>query len=89
MIVVSNTSPILNLAIVGQLNIIENLYHKIYIPNFDLGLISFDDDGSILLSHKLDNSDLLQLGIDINMKLSHVKQEHINYLHFHRENIFQ
>jgi len=32
MIVVSNTSPILNLAIIGQLDILKILYHKVYIP---------------------------------------------------------
>lgn len=32
MIVVSNTSPIINLAIIGQLNLLEKLYQKIFIP---------------------------------------------------------
>jgi hypothetical protein len=32
MIVVSNTSPILNLAVVGQLDILRSLYHRVYIP---------------------------------------------------------
>ncbi|MEK7396645.1 MAG: DUF3368 domain-containing protein [Candidatus Poribacteria bacterium] len=32
MIVVSNTSPILNLVIVGQLDILKSLYQRVYIP---------------------------------------------------------
>ena len=32
MIVVSNTSPILNLAVIGRLNLIELLYKKVLIP---------------------------------------------------------
>lgn len=32
MIVVSNTSPIMNLAVVGQLNILKQLYDKVLIP---------------------------------------------------------
>ncbi len=32
MIVVSNTSPIMNLAVVGQLQLLEQLYHKVRIP---------------------------------------------------------
>jgi len=32
MIVVSNTSPILNLAIINHLEILEKLYHRVYIP---------------------------------------------------------
>lgn len=32
MIVVSNTSPIMNLAVIGQLNLLEKLYQKIFIP---------------------------------------------------------
>lgn len=32
MIVVSNTSPIMNLAIIGQLNLLNRLYGKVFIP---------------------------------------------------------
>ena len=32
MIVVSNTSPIMNLAVAGHLNLLEQLYDKIFIP---------------------------------------------------------
>lgn len=32
MIVVSNTSPIMNLAVVGQVHLLERLYGKVYIP---------------------------------------------------------
>lgn len=56
---------------------------------FDSGLISFKDNGDILISQKLDKSDLQQLGIDTSMKLSHVDHRHLKYLKFHREHIFQ
>ncbi|MEW6201364.1 MAG: DUF3368 domain-containing protein [bacterium] len=32
MIVVSNTSPIMNLAVIGQLNLLERLYGRVFIP---------------------------------------------------------
>lgn len=32
MIVVSNTSPIMDLAVIGQLSLLEKLYHKVLIP---------------------------------------------------------
>jgi uncharacterized protein len=31
-IVVSNSSPIMNLAVVGQVHLLERLYGKVYIP---------------------------------------------------------
>ena len=32
MIIVSNTSPILNLAVIGQLDLLKQLYKKVIIP---------------------------------------------------------
>lgn len=32
MIVVSNTSPVINLAMVGQLNLLQKLYGQVVIP---------------------------------------------------------
>ena len=31
-VVVSNTSPIINLAMIGQLHLLDQLYHHIFIP---------------------------------------------------------
>ncbi|MBI3168263.1 MAG: HNH endonuclease [Chloroflexi bacterium] len=55
---------------------------------FDSGLISFKDDGKIMISSKLSEATVLQLGIDLNLKLSQVEEKHKGYLRFHRENIF-
>ena len=55
---------------------------------FDSGLISFDDEGKIVISNELDESTLLQLGINPNLKLMRVEQRHKDFLRYHRENIF-
>jgi predicted nucleic acid-binding protein len=34
-IVVSNSSPIMNLAVVGQVHLLERLYGKVYIPEVE------------------------------------------------------
>jgi putative restriction endonuclease len=63
------------------------------VPNldicFDLGFISFDNDGKILISSKMDEVTLFQLGISRSMKLVHLEKRHMEFLRFHRENIFQ
>jgi putative restriction endonuclease len=63
------------------------------IPNldicFDIGLISFDNEGKILISSALNQSTLLLFGINSNLKLSRIEQRHKDFLQFHRENIFR
>lgn len=56
---------------------------------FDSGLISFDDEGRIVISSKLDESTLLQLGINPNLRLLRVEQRHKDFLRYHRENVFR
>lgn len=56
---------------------------------FDNGLISFGDDGNILVSEKISNADLQKLGITKKMKLKHIDERHKKYLRFHRKNVFQ
>lgn len=56
---------------------------------FDSGLISFEDEGKIIISSKLSEATLLQLGINSDLKLLRVEQKHKDYLRFHRENIFR
>lgn len=56
---------------------------------FDSGLISFDDEGKILISSRLDETILLQLGVNSNLKLLRVEQRHKEFLCYHRENIFR
>jgi hypothetical protein len=62
------------------------------IPNLDaaldIGLITFDNDGEILLSPQLCSEDAARLGIVPAMKISIVEKQHLKYLEYHRQNIF-
>jgi putative restriction endonuclease len=55
---------------------------------FDAGLISFDNEGKIIISSKLDEDVLSYLGINSNLNLLRVEQKHRDFLSYHRENIF-
>jgi predicted restriction endonuclease len=52
---------------------------------FDAGLISFSDEGSILLSAVLEPDDLRSLGVSLESKLRRVSEQHKPYLKVHRE----
>lgn len=57
---------------------------------FDAGLISFEIDGSMMLSPALDKSAVRLYGLDSGMRLCHpptAKQE--AYLAYHRDNVFK
>lgn len=73
-----------------RLNVFNGL---LLLPNldtcFDLGLISFDDEGKILISNQLRKATLLQLGINENMKLMKVEKHHQEFLKYHRESVFR
>ena len=56
---------------------------------FDRGFISFTDDGRILVSGSLSNTDKQRLGISESMKLRAVTERHQKYLAFHRTHIFE
>ncbi len=56
---------------------------------FDLGFISFDDSGRVLVSTKLNEKDMSALGISKDMKLFRIDPEHHKYLAYHRENVFK
>lgn len=63
------------------------------IPNldaaFDAGLITFNDDGSLVVSPQLSRNDAAILGIDEqSMKLRKVYPENITYLKYHRDHVF-
>ena len=51
---------------------------------FDKFLITFSDDGEILISPKLRQTDLTKLGINADMKLRKLDPRHIPYLSYHR-----
>jgi putative restriction endonuclease len=62
------------------------------IPNldllFDLGYISFMDNGRIILSKILSNNDMLSLDIKKEYCLRKVSPLHLKYLKYHRDNVF-
>ncbi len=52
---------------------------------FDACLISFDDNGKILISETLKDTDLAHLGIRPDMQLSKIEDSHKPYLKYHRQ----
>ena len=56
---------------------------------FDQGLISFDDEGTILFSERWSAEEAARMGIDSRMKLRKVDDRHKPYLAFHREKILR
>lgn len=63
------------------------------VPNldaaFDTGVISFADDGHILISRSLCQDDRDKLGIDTDLCISSLTEKHIHYLRYHRKHIFK
>lgn len=54
---------------------------------FDAGLISFQDDGAIVISPKLTAADQALLGLSAAMKLATLSVEHVPRLAWHRKNL--
>jgi putative restriction endonuclease len=55
---------------------------------FDAGLITFSNEGSMLLSRALDKVSLLLLGVESKSQLRNVHEAHKPYLSYHRLHIF-
>lgn len=55
---------------------------------FDLGLIGFEDDGSLLVSGKLTDHQIKLLGLQKGFRLEGLDSNHVKYLSYHRNNIF-
>lgn len=55
---------------------------------FDIGLISFNDNGKILISNSLSQIDRLLLNIREDMKID-VTSDNIEFIKYHRNNIFK
>lgn len=55
---------------------------------FDSGLISFDDNGSIMLSNELDSINRVFLNVNENMKII-VDDDNAEYIKYHRENVYK
>lgn len=56
---------------------------------FDQGFISFDNEGKIIISKKLSEKERKNLGIHPDMKLRRIEPRHVEYLTYHRENVFK
>ncbi|MHA3690843.1 HNH endonuclease [Akkermansia sp. AKK6] len=56
---------------------------------FDQGLISFNDDGTIITSVRLSADHCYRLGITPDMSLRFIRPAHLPYLAWHRERVFQ
>lgn len=56
---------------------------------FDVGLITFRDDGKILISKSLKNAERRALGIRSNFRLRRIARQHLQYLAYHRRNVFE
>ena len=56
---------------------------------FDQGLISFNDQGDILLSSEVDVATAKALHLSADLRLRQIEPSHRGYLAWHRENLFQ
>ncbi len=56
---------------------------------FDSGLISFDDDGKILISSKLNKEEAQKIGYHSKLRILNLSKKHLGYLEHHRNNVFQ
>ncbi len=72
---------------------LDEMNGLLLLPNldkaFDKGLISFNDDGTILISSRLSKKDIKSLGIRETLKLRWVKSRQKEYLKYHREERFK
>jgi len=55
---------------------------------FDSGLISFDENGQMLVSKELSETDQKALDLNANLKLQTVPERTLAYLTFHRQSVF-
>ena len=56
---------------------------------FDTGLITFDEQGRIVISSKLAGSEFVALGLSPELKLKKINGAHLPYLVFHNEHVFR
>lgn len=56
---------------------------------FDQGYISFSDNGEIIISGQLSDTDIREMNITNNIRLKAVSSKLSEYLEYHRENIFR
>lgn len=56
---------------------------------FDKGLITFEDDGLIKISPKINECDAGALGITPDMRLRKLEESHLSFLQYHREHVWK
>jgi len=56
---------------------------------FDRFLISFEDDGQILISPKISEDQRQKLGLDNSLSLRWIAKQHTSYLNFHRSKFLE
>lgn len=56
---------------------------------FDKGYISFTNEGLIMISSVLKDSDLWSLGVSPEMKLRGIEEEHLKFLDYHHKQIWK
>lgn len=56
---------------------------------FDKGFLSFDGEGKVLISHRLNPSVLVAWAIDQNANVCRFGPEQLDYLAYHRDSVFQ
>lgn len=56
---------------------------------FDLGLITFADDGTLLVSSRAAMPILHSLGVHAGLRINRLAPQHLEYLGFHRKRVFQ
>ena len=56
---------------------------------FDAGFVSFDDEGNILISNRLNEEFVKDLGLHSTLRLQHIDPEHKKYLAYHRAHVYK
>lgn len=56
---------------------------------FDQGYISFNDDGSIIISKMLSKQDIQEFHLSEEIRIKQVTPKMKEYLNYHRENVFK
>ncbi|MGC3998049.1 MAG: HNH endonuclease [Anaeromyxobacter sp.] len=56
---------------------------------FDAGFVTFADDGAVIVSSALGMAEQAVLGLQLPLKLQRVEPAHLEYLSFHRRNVFR
>jgi putative restriction endonuclease len=66
----------------------NGLLSPAYDAAFDTGLMTFDGDGSVIISAELTPSRVERLGMDPVARIDGLHENHKAYLAYHRESVF-